>query len=287
VFYPIKLLQERVETARQDSDSSFFLALMSLAEFVTKTTAAGMVAAIMNDKNRHRYRQLHRLVRADGIGEWSDCLNEVLTGPASQFLQRQARTEQRELTQRFKTGSWQYEAVAEMDSCLLAAGVKKDELPTKVDGRRWFSMFAELRNKTVGHGVVSPLVCGKIAPPLARSLSAFLNNFALFQREWVFLHRNISGKYRITKLSDSTQEFEYLKGDRTAKLANGVYLCFDRPSDVELITSDADRTDFYVPNGAFNGKRFEMLSYITGQKFEADAAPYLAPSTPVPALSPR
>src|SRR5207245_8294030 len=32
-----------------------------------------------------------------------------------------------------------------------------------------------------------------------------------------------------------------------------------------------------------NGKRFEMLSYMTGQQQEADAGPYLAPSTELPA----
>jgi hypothetical protein len=90
-FLPFARMLQRVETAKQESDTSYFLALMYFGELVTKFTVAGLVSAIMNDKDRQRYRQVHRIVRADGIGEWADVLDDVLTGPATQFLQRQAR----------------------------------------------------------------------------------------------------------------------------------------------------------------------------------------------------
>jgi hypothetical protein len=67
---PIDKMWERIEVAREDSDTSLFLHLMYLGEMVTKTIVAGLVAAIVDDRDRHRYRLLHRLVRADGLGEW-------------------------------------------------------------------------------------------------------------------------------------------------------------------------------------------------------------------------
>ena len=99
---------ERVERAREDSDTSLFLDLMYYGEFIAKVTTLGLVSAILNDKERHRYRHLHKLVRADGIGECVEVLDATLIGPASQFLQKQVRVEQRELTQKCKPGTWQH-----------------------------------------------------------------------------------------------------------------------------------------------------------------------------------
>ena len=72
---------ERLEFARQDSDTSLFMHLMYLGEFITKIVTLAMVAGIEDDSDRHRYRQLYKLVRADGLGEWSTAIDEILTGP--------------------------------------------------------------------------------------------------------------------------------------------------------------------------------------------------------------
>ena len=77
---------ERVDVARQDADTSLFLHLMYFGEFVLKLATLGMVAGIQDDRDRHRYRQLYKLVRADGVGEWGTTIDEIVTGtrrPAS------------------------------------------------------------------------------------------------------------------------------------------------------------------------------------------------------------
>lgn len=68
MLYPLKAALERVERAKADSDASLFFELLYLGEFVLKTTAAGFIAAIDDDRDGHRYRLTHKLVRADGIG---------------------------------------------------------------------------------------------------------------------------------------------------------------------------------------------------------------------------
>lgn len=108
-FAPIDRMLERVRVAREDSDTALFLQLMYLGEMVLKIVAAGLVSAVEQDSNRHRYRELHQLVRADSLGEWTAAIEDILTGPASQFLSPSARVEQRELTQKSKDGSWQYD----------------------------------------------------------------------------------------------------------------------------------------------------------------------------------
>jgi|KBSSwiStaDraftv2_1062776.scaffolds.fasta_scaffold49775_4 hypothetical protein len=97
---PIDRMWERVEIARQDSDTALFLALLYCGEMIVKIIAAGLVAAIRDDRERHRYRQAHKLIRVDGIGDWVSAVDDILTGPASQHLMEQAWEEQRELTGR-------------------------------------------------------------------------------------------------------------------------------------------------------------------------------------------
>ncbi|WP_296546234.1 hypothetical protein, partial [Phenylobacterium sp.] len=83
---PLDLMRQRVDRYGSDSDSSRFTELLYLGELVLKLTTAAVVAAIQDDREGHRYRLLHTIVRSDGLGSWSKVLDEALTGPASQHL---------------------------------------------------------------------------------------------------------------------------------------------------------------------------------------------------------
>ncbi len=120
---PIERMWERVNISREDSDTSLFLALLNLGELVTKITIAGLVAAVA-DEEGHRYRQLYRLVRADGLGEWDQVLDDILTGPASQFLLPDASEEKRQLLQKVPSDMWQHTAVTRMYRCLTVFDIK-------------------------------------------------------------------------------------------------------------------------------------------------------------------
>src|SRR5438445_12689803 len=108
---------------------------------VTKLVTAGLVAAIDDDRERHRYGQVYRLVRADGLGDWPQVLDELLVGPTSQHLLAAARIEQRDLTQRLSRGNWQFDAAGLLVDCVKAIDPTFENLPVKVDGRRWFHTF--------------------------------------------------------------------------------------------------------------------------------------------------
>jgi tetratricopeptide (TPR) repeat protein len=279
---PIDKMQERVVVAKEDSDTAYFHDLLYLGEMVTKIITAGLVSAILPDRERHQYRQLHKLVRADGIGEWSAVIDDILTGPASQYLRISAREEQKELTQKCSAGTWQFEAVSLLYKCLIELNISIDDLKTVVDGRKWFVYFTVLRNKTRGHGAPTGSQCANVIRDLETSITTVIDNFKLFKREWAYLHRNLSGKYRIIKLSDCGDVFEYLKSSTEINLPDGVYTYFDEPCFVELLKSDLDSSSFYLPNGGFNGKKYEMISYIDGDKRESDASHYLIPASELP-----
>ncbi len=280
-FKPLVRMWERVDVGRADSDTTLFTDLMYLGEMVSKIIVSALVAAIDEDKDRSRYRQVSNLVRIHGIGDWSSALDEILTGPPSQHLLDEARTEQRELTQKSGPETWQHQAVSLLYACLQLIDSACDPLPAKVDGKAWVRHFARLRNKTKGHGAPKAEVLAKVCPLLEGSLKILIAKHSLFGRDWAYLHRNLSGKYRVTKLSDAAKSFDHLKSS-TESLPDGVYVHLGRPVRVELMNSDVDAADFYLANGGFNEKRFEMLSYATGATIFTDASPYLSPSTALP-----
>src|SRR5688572_5233097 len=118
MLMPIARMWDRIGRARQDGDSALFLELMYLGEMLTKLTVAAFVGCVSDDVERHRYRQLHRLTRADSLGEWPAVLDEVLSGPTSQHLVPGARDAQRQLTERVPQGSWQHDATHALHQCL-------------------------------------------------------------------------------------------------------------------------------------------------------------------------
>ena len=109
---PIELMRDRIRRARSDSDTGFFHELLYAGEFIARLTTAAMISAVDDDRERHRYRLVHSLVRADGLGEWARALDDTVTGPASQHIVPSARDDRRVLTERVGPESWQHTAVS-------------------------------------------------------------------------------------------------------------------------------------------------------------------------------
>jgi len=278
---PLKKMLVRIDNSKEDSDVAFFNDLLLCGELVLKTVVLGLVSAIDDDRDRNRYKNLHTLVRADGIGKWSEVLEEVLSGPSSRFLKSEVRKEQNELNKKVAEGNWQYQSVKLLHDCLSLIEPQKN-IPKKVEGKKWHRDFAYLRNKTRGHGAIRSSICSDIAPLLEESIMCWINNFGLFAREWAYLHRNLSGKYRVTYLNRLYGYFEEFKKKTNFTFKDGVYYYAGEPIKVELLSSDVDASDFYYVNGHFNENNYEMLSYITGEKISQPSSAYLYPIGSLP-----
>jgi hypothetical protein len=282
---PIELMQHRVDRHGSDSDTSCFTELLYLAELVLKLTTAAFVAGIQDDREGHRYRLLHTLIRSDGLGSWSKALDEALTGPASQHLSPALSQARQIFTIRVSKGAWQYDAVAQMDAVLR--GIRDDVAPVgdKTTLKNWFQLFAEVRNKTRGHGATTAATCSKLLPALQDSVRMLCENNPIFEIPWAYLHRNLSGKYRVIPLSGDASAFSQLKSSAASTGANypaGVYLSLEKFTPVELVRTDLDVTDFYLPNGGFSNGTFELHSLITDNRQKGDGTPYLAPASERP-----
>ena len=75
---PIQKLLNHAANEKAESDPAYFAALMYTGEALMKLAVAGLVAAIQDDREGHRYRLESRLVRANGLGEWDEVLDDVL-----------------------------------------------------------------------------------------------------------------------------------------------------------------------------------------------------------------
>jgi len=271
---------ERVNRYGADSDSALFSELLYAGEFIVKLSAAALIASIEDDRENHRYRLLHDIVRADGVGDWARAIDETLTGPASQQLAVSLSDVRKAYTERLGPGNWQQKAVIDLHNVLVGVQVGTQPVPEKVQLRSWFQMFAELRNKTRGHGALTPATCAKLAPRLRDSIHLLVSNSPLFILPWAYLHRNLSGKYKVVSLGGDQEVFSFLKSASAVSDDNnypdGIYVWNGRsPSRVDLIETDLDVSDFFMPNGAFRGGTFELHSLITDSRLSGDASPYM------------
>jgi hypothetical protein len=83
-------------------------------------------------------------------------------------------------------------------------------------------------------------------------------------------------------LGTGAKGFDFLKGDKSTSLPDGVYVNFGQPVRIELVESTVDVIEFFYPNGHFRGKKMEWISYISGTRKELDGTAYLAPATELP-----
>ncbi len=104
----------------------------------------------------------------------------------------------------------------------------------------------------------------------------------LFSLPWAYLHRNISGKFRVTKWSDIDETLEQLKSDATYSFVDGVYVSFEKLRQAVLIESDAEGSDYWLANGGFNDHEYEMLSYLTNDRVFKPSGPYMQPVEKLP-----
>jgi len=277
----IDKLRVRVALDKQEGDIAYFHALSLQLEYLTKLITATVVSCLGEDADRHRYSLEHKLVRANSLGDWVDTLNVALTGPAAQHFVPDAVGIARDLTQRVPGGDWRYKAVLGLFNVAQEFRIEF-QLGGKAALRQFFQLAASIRNRTRGHGAVTSAQCGAVCSLVADATDRLFGGFALFNLPWAYLHRNLSGKYRVAPLLGDCAPFDFLKTTREINLANGVFIHLGRPIHVPLVFSDPDLRDILLPNGNFKSGSFEVLSYATNELERKDGSNWQAPPGRLP-----
>ena len=279
----LESMWDRVEVDKQESDATYCLTLLYFGELVTKLTVLALLAAVQTDTNRSRYKQHHKLVRANGIGEWAKCLDEILTGPPASFLLSSAQADRRQLLEKVGHGSWQHSAVSALKECIETLVGNQGSSPSKVQCKTWFHLLADLRNRTRGHGALPSPKLSAVCEPLHDSIKLLTSELALFRRPWADLHQNHSGKYRVSPVINGTAPFDHLKRSSTERLPDGVYMTFeDDLVQLDLLRANDTTTDVFVANGNYTDDSYQMLSYLTGDIVRGDSTPFRGPADRLP-----
>ena len=280
-------IDKRTELDLEDGDQAYFNGLMLKLEYLTKVTVAGVVACVDEDENRHRYSLEHKLVRANSLGDWTEALNTALVGPPAQFFLSDARVLTRDLTEQVDSEDWRHGVVRALSIAAAEIGLEYP-LGTKVALRQFFDIAVQLRNRTRGHGAPTSTQCGRSCSRLKIALEDFTRNCKLFAIPWAYLHRNLSGKYRVTPLQNDCSSFDYLKRTSDGRLPNGVYLNlpgnYDAtiPVHVPLLFVESSIIDIAVPNGNYKAHKFEALSYVTNDIVRVDGSVWAHPPARLP-----
>lgn len=262
-FAPINLMYKRLEASQTESDVNYFFDLLLMGEMVTKITAAFLVANIDNDKDRNRYRQEYLLIRANSLGDFSSAIDDIMTGTSFSFLSSSlSNNEIPALNNRIGTDTWQAKSVALLIKCLDVFNLEYNKVSVKTPFRIWFSLFTLLRNKTKGHGATTSHQCSQVCSLLAESIDLIIDNLTLFKRPWVSLYRNLTGKYRVSYITERNTAFDFLKRETNHSYNNGVYCFTDTIRAVNLCLSNPEATEFYLPNGNYKNNTYETISYV-------------------------
>ena len=277
-------MMDRAENEKGESDVAYFNALMYAGEVVMKLTVAGLVAAIQNDKYRNRYRLERLLVRADGLGDWNKALDDILTGPSSQFLDHAALATTQALTERVPEETWQSVSLQDLSKSIQYVNLESSPQPTnrRVQGRTWFKDFVLLRNGTRGHGAPLATALGLACPSLKSSIAGMASNIPIFSLPWAYLYRSLSGKYRVTTWGKSGDMLERLKRESDHSFNNGVHIEFEKLRYLSLVESNPERSDYWLANGGFGKSKYEMLSYWTNDRLDKPSSPYMSPVEELP-----
>ena len=278
----ISRMNDRVLSDREEGDIAYYRALGLQLEYLIKILVCGVIACLNDDPNRHRYSLEYRLVRANAIGDWVDTLTMAITGPASHFFQQESRTLIQEISQRVDKTDWRYTAVTTLRNIATNLNIDVDNLGPKVSLRQLFTIAVTLRNKTTGHGAPTATQCSQACTPMKESIDLLFTNLSIFQIPWAYLHRNLSGKYRVSSLQGDCSYFEYLKKTKDVRLSNGVYLYLGKPVYVALIQTDVDVSDILVPNGQYRQSMYETLSYITNDTPRCEGSNWIDPPDKLP-----
>ena len=132
--------------------------------------------------------------------------------------------------------------------------------------------------------------CGSAGKHLKAAIDAIIQNSSLFDLTWVHLHRNLSGKYKVSSLLNGSKPFDYLKREKDVSLPDGVYFQLKEESGksghihVPLIITDRELTDIWLPNGQYKKNSFELLSYVSNntkrhETHEWSSSPHRLPSS--------
>jgi hypothetical protein len=282
----------RMKLAGQDASGDTFLLTSYLFEASLKTIAIALWSGLRTSSADNAYTVAYRLVRADGLGEWEDAIQQMSSQPLAGYLQPVFQPTLNWLTQKRKppTDDWFIVAINASDKVISLLGLEQDgDTSRPRTMRHLFKSLVLIRNKTKAHGAVGPEFFQAANPPYLRAVSAIVMRCPLFKSRWMHLSIRV-GKNTVrgvdlvgpepTHIRDSECEgFSPTEPGVHVALGSGIH-----PFPVgEFLRTSVECRSFLFPNGSFTtANNAEFIDYATGATETVDLSRYALPPASLP-----
>lgn len=277
------LKQKREEIAKANDYAGYYLPIFSYGEKVFKTIVLGFIASINDGTTRNRYVLERMVLKCTAIGGWVSLIDRISENSPS--MQSEAYDHFRQIIDdQSRESNWQFEAMDKLRECLSLVKNQPVQLSRRTRLKRWFEMFAELRNKARSHQDVKPQDIPVIGRLVFESVNLLVDNLGVFKREWAYLRKTQKGKYLVLGLSDNVTSFQRLTTSDAFNgphYREGVYVKWNERVFIglihfEKIGEDAKSIDFSIPNDKWNEQKgtYESISYTTSTVYYPSSAEY-------------
>jgi len=282
----------RLRLAGPDSSGDTFLLTSYLFEASLKTIAVSLWSGLRTGAPETAYAVAHRLVRADGIGEWEDAIQQMSSQPLAGYLQPVFQPTLNWLAQKRKQpmDDWFLVAIAAADQVISLLGQEQEgDLSRPRTIRHLLKSLVLIRNKTKAHGAVGPEFFQAANPHYLRAVSAIVTRCPLFQERWMHLSIRV-GKDTVRGVDLRGSEPSYIRDSECEAFSpteSGIYVTLGKGIHLfplrELLRTTVECRSFLLPNGGFTATHSaEFIDYATGNTERFDLGHYVLPPAPLP-----
>ncbi len=283
----LALVARRAGTIGKDASADTFLATSYLIEATVKTIAIVLVAALRRTLPEEAYRACHNLVRADGLGTWTDTISEMVSPAFANSIPRPFFPLVKWLSQKRTKAQdeWFRDAVCGAKA-ILRQIVQDDADVARLNKMTGLlSYCVTIRNKTKAHGACGPDFFYKANAPYRALARAILDHCPLCDWQFISVQRD-RGTLHARRLlglgpaqADELRIPPELRDEALLVQPNG-----GPPLRLGLFETNRELTQFYLPNGRWNDKdaTSEFIDYASGKSTRRDCSELCRAPAPLP-----
>jgi len=285
----LALTARRVNISGVDGGAETFLTASYVIEIAIKTIGITLYSGLKQKAPEQAYRMGYELIRADGLGIWDGWIRSATSQPAVGFLPP-TFSELVSWANKIRSkpeDEWFREAVIKLNNIFDQLGLSSGIPERKPTIKDMISSFVQLRNKTKAHGALGNDFFHAVNIDFISTINAFLITCPCFKWKWVHLLARDSGKNRGILLSGMSPT--HLRESEIAEVK------IERPgihvwppngqipiSTSDLLSSNRECSDFFVPNGGYSDQQAWYINYATGNTSQIEQQMFATPPAPLP-----
>jgi hypothetical protein len=288
----LALVAGRLVTIGPDASGDSFLLASYLFEVSLKTMAIALLCGLKDTSPENSYTVAYRLMRADGLGDWENAIQQMASQPTAGYLHPAFQPTFNWLTQKRKppADDWFLAAISGVDEISYQLGAEHRSGAERARTMRdLLRALVFIRNKTKAHGAVGPEFFASANTPYQEAVCAVLR-CPLFKCRWEHLSTRV-GKNTVRGIALRGPVPQYMKDSECegySPTEPGIFVDLGRglhPLPVsEFLRTGLECKTFWLPNGGFtDGGQAEFIDYATGKTEKRGAERYVLPPAPLPA----